>query len=151
MTLTGTLPRTPRTLAGARSTDGDVDMRYWSLCSNESIATTRVTGCLFDEQVPLDSARRYTIVASLPEHRPANATEACGIAWLPLPAAGDGAGHTQDAYLILRNMLPGQGFGHAVQNTKVPGDEKAVMAQYLPDGQYSSKAEFEARGCVPAR
>ncbi|WP_410876925.1 hypothetical protein [Nocardia sp. A7] len=151
LTLTGTMPRTPHTLDSVSSADGDVDMRYWSLCSNESIATTRATGCVFDEEVPLDAARRYTVVASLPEDRPANATEACGVAWVPLPSTGDGAGHPEDAYLILRNMLPTKGFGHAVQDTKTPGDEKAVMNAYLPDGKYSSKAEFEAKGCAPTK
>ncbi|MGW0638325.1 hypothetical protein [Nocardia salmonicida] len=151
LTLTGTMPRTPRTIDSAPSADADVDMRYWSLCSNESLATTRATGCVFDEQVPLDAARRYTVVASLPEDRPANATEACGVAWVQLPSNGDGAGHPEDAYLILRNMLPTSGFGHAVQDTKTPGDEKAVMSAYLPDGKYSSKAEFEAKGCAPIR
>lgn len=151
LTLTGTLPSTPRTLDGAQRTDENVDMRYWSMCTNESIATTRVTGCLFDEEIPVDAAHRYTIVASLPADRPANATEACGIAWLPLPADGDGAGHTEDGYLILRNMLPSNTFGHSVQDTKVPGDERAVMGEYLPEGKYSSKSEFEAQGCTPVR
>lgn len=151
LTLTGTLPSTPRTLDGAQRTDGNVDMRYWSVCSNESVATTRVLDCLFDEEIPVDAARRYTIAVSLPEDRPANATEACGIAWLPLPAVGDGAGHLEDGYLHLRNMLPSNTFGHAVQDTKIPGDEKAVMGEYLPEGTYSSKAEFEAQGCAPAR
>ena len=148
LTLTGTMPVTPRT-TGGQDRVGDVDMRYWSLCNNESMATTKVIGCLYDEQVPLDSARRFTIVATLPEDRPVNATEACGVAWLPLSPTGDGAGHPDDGYLILRNMLPAAGFGHAVQNTATPGDEKAVMGEYLPDGRYSSKADFEARGCSP--
>ncbi|MFI6432392.1 hypothetical protein [Rhodococcus oryzae] len=149
LTMTGTLPRTPETTDGRPHADGGVDMRYWSLCSNESIATTKVIGCLYDEQVPTDAARRYTIVASLPEDRPANATEACGVAWMPLSKTGDGVGHSDDGYLILRNMLPTAGFGHAVQDTKTPGDENAVMGEYLPTGAYSSKADFESRGCAP--
>ncbi|WP_280234673.1 hypothetical protein [Nocardia cyriacigeorgica] len=151
LTLTGTMPRTPRTLDGQPMLDGGVDMRYWSLCSNESVATTRVAGCVYDEQVPLDAARHYTIVASLPSQRPANAIPACGVAWVPLPENGDGAGHADDAYLILRNMLPSDGFGHAVQDTHAPGDEKSVMGEFLPEATYSSKAQFEAGGCHPLR
>lgn len=151
LTLTGTLPKTPRTINGEHRADGNVDMRYWSICNNDSIASTKVIGCLFDEQVPIDKSRRYTIVATLPEDRPVNATEACGVAWLPLSKEGDGAGHLDDGYLIMRNMLPSAGFGHAVQDTKTPGDEKAVMGEYLPDGKYSSKAAFEARGCNPIK
>lgn len=150
LTLTGTMPRTPRTLDGQQRLDGQTDLRYWSLCANESVATTRVSGCVYDEQVPLGPDRRYTVVASLPSQRPANAIAECGVAWVPLPDSGDGAGHPDDAYLILRNMLPAPGFAHAVQDTRVPGDEKATMGDYLPDGTYSSKTEFEARGCHPA-
>ncbi|MFD7847673.1 hypothetical protein ACFV4K_32675 [Nocardia sp. NPDC059764] len=149
LVLNGTLPRTPRTLGSEQRMEGGVDLRYWSLCNNESMATTKVTGCLYDEQLPLTADRHYTIVASLPGDRPANATEACGVAWLPLSPTGDGAGHPDDGYLIMRNMMADKGFGHAVQDTKTPGDEKAVMGSYLPDGSYTSKTAFESNGCHP--
>lgn len=147
LVLTGVLPRTPATLAGQPVMNGDVDLRYWSLCDNESVATTRVVGCLYDEQIPTDAAGRYTIVASLPQDRPANATAACGVAWLPLSATGDGAGHPDDGYLIMRNMLPSPGFTHAVQDTRTPGDESVVLGPYLPEGVYTSRAAFEDRAC----
>ncbi|MDV6275546.1 hypothetical protein R3Q06_18780 [Rhodococcus erythropolis] len=35
-----------------------------------------------------------------------------------------------------------------MHDTKTPGDEKAVMGQYLPDGQYTSKLAFEESGCA---
>lgn len=62
--------------------------------------------------------------------------------------AGDGAGHLDDSLLIMRNMLPANDFGHAAHDTRTPGDEKAVMGQYLPDGQYTSKLAFEGSGCA---
>lgn len=147
LVLRGELPRTPKTTTGAPHVDSAVDMRFWSMCSNESLATTKVIACLYDEQVATDAAGRYTIVASLPEDRPANATEECGVSWLPLSPTGDGAGHPDDSLLIMRNMLPSKNFGHAAHDTKTPGDEKAVMGRYLPDGQYTAKSAFEASGC----
>ena len=78
LVLRGELPRTPKTTGGAKNLDSAVDMRFWSMCSNESLATTKVATCLFDEQMATDADGRYTIVASLPEDRPANATKECG-------------------------------------------------------------------------
>ena len=148
LVLRGELPRTPKTTGGAKNLDSAVDMRFWSMCSNESLATTKVATCLFDEQMATDADGRYTIVASLPEDRPANATKECGVSWLSLSPAGDGAGHPDDSLLIMRNMLPAKDFSHAAHDTKTPGDEKAVMGEYLPDGQYTSKLAFEGSGCA---
>lgn len=148
LTLQGKLPATPRTLDRVPFMGGDVDMRYWSLCSNESMFTTRVEDCVYDEQVPTDEDGDYTIVVSRTEDRPANAVEECGVAWIAWPERGDGAGHLDDGFLILRNMLPAARFTHAVQNTVTPGDERDVMGEYLPTSAYSSVAEFESRGCT---
>jgi hypothetical protein len=126
---------------------GSGQMRYWSLCQNESIATTRGAGCLFDEQVPLDEDRWYTIVTSRREDRPDNARKSCGVGFIPWSKNGDGEGHLDDGLLLLRNMLPSSGFHRAVQNTAVPGDEEQVMGDYLPQTEYTSTDEFENRGC----
>lgn len=146
--LRGKLPRTPATLDDVHKVDRKVDMRYWSLCTNETSVTTRVEDCVYDEQVVTDKHGWYTIVISRTGDRPANATTACGVNWVAWPERGDGAGHPDDGFLILRNMLPSATFPHAVQNTSVPGDEKQVMGDYLPTNDYSSRAEFEARGCA---
>lgn len=146
LVLTGTLPTTPRTVAGNRRMGGG-QLRYWSMCQNESFATTRGAGCLYDEQVPIDRHRRYVIVTSRPSDRPQNAVRRCGVGFIPWPAHGDGAGHPDDALLLIRNMLPSAGFHHAVQDTKVPGDERSVMGPYLPHARYMSKKAFERRGC----
>lgn len=147
LTLRGKLPVTPQTLKRRPFMDARVDMRYWSLCSNESSATTRVEACAYDEQVPTDRNGNYTIVVSRAEDRPANARPACGVAWIAWPENGDGAGHLDDGFLIMRNMMPSAGFGHAVQKTTTPGDEKQVMGDYLPGSDYSSVSEFEGTGC----
>lgn len=147
LTLRGKLPVTPRTMDRRPKMAERVDMRYWSLCTNESMATTRVEDCVFDENVVTDKSGYYTIVVSRPEDRPATAVERCGVTWLAWPERGDGAGHPDDNFLLMRNMLPSPGFAHAVQNTQVPGDERAVMGDYLPRSTYSSTAEFDVKGC----
>lgn len=40
------------------------------------------TDGISDFQIPLDADRNYTLVVSLPEDRPANASEENGVAWL---------------------------------------------------------------------
>jgi hypothetical protein len=146
LVLTGKLPITPRTHGGERRM-GKGQLRYWSMCQNESLYTTAGAGCIYDEQVPLARQRRFTIVTSRPADRPRNARKRCGIGFIPWPANGDGAGHPDDALLLVRNMLPSPGFHRAIQDTRVPGDERVVMGPYLPNGRYMTKAQFEARGC----
>ena len=126
---------------------GNGQMRYWSICQNESLYTTKGAGCVYDAQIPVDKHRRYTIVTSTAADRPKNAKAKCGVAYLPWPEAGDGAGHLDDGFLIVRNMLPSSNFHHAVQDTKTPGDEAAVMGPYLPHGAYTTKAAFQQKGC----
>ncbi len=147
LVLHGTMPTTPETFAGEPAMASDVDMRYWSLCQNESLATTKVASCVDDEQVPVDANGNYTIVTSTTKDRPKNATAACGVAWLEWPKNGDGAGHLDDGMLILRNMLPNPDFGSAIQDVTQPGEESAVMGSYLPTGTYTTKAAFENLGC----
>ncbi|WP_445403579.1 hypothetical protein [Acinetobacter vivianii] len=132
------------------------DIRYWSICTNELISTA-TNFCIYDEQIKhKDKDGFYTLVVSLPEDRPTNATEECGVAYLPLSERGDGytgpdaaeKGHNDLGFLIMRNLLPYQNFNQAIQNTKVWGDEKAVMGEYLPDISYTSREDFEAKGCL---
>jgi hypothetical protein len=147
LVLRGRMPVTPKTFGGEPTAASTVDMRYWSLCQNESLATTKVASCLDDEQVPVDGTGNYIIVTSTTHDRPKNANAACGVAWLAWPKHGDGEGHLNDGSLLLRNMLPDPSFGSAVQNVSVMGTESSVMGAYLPSGSYTSKAAFEALGC----
>jgi hypothetical protein len=146
LVVTGKLPWTPRTYDGEKVM-GKGQMRFWSLCSGESRVTTYTPDCLADRQLPLDPQRGYTIVVSRPEDRPANATRRCGVAWLEWPARGDGAGDADYGLLIMRNMLVSPKFGHAIQRVTKAGTEAQVMGPYFPDSSYSTKSEFEARGC----
>lgn len=146
LVLRGTLPTTPPTFQRVPVMQ-EGQLRYWSICQNESYATTRGAGCLYDEQVPVDAENQYTIVTSLPGDRPSNATERCGVGYVPWPENGDGAGHPNDGFVIVRNMLPAADFHQAVQDTKLPGDEEQVLGPYLPRGTYMTTAEFEQLGC----
>lgn len=143
----GRVPSTPATREG-NGTMAAAELRYWSLCVYETY-TQRVEpqGCLFDETLPLDAQRYYTVVASSPEDRPANARSDCGYGWLEWSPAGDGLNHPEDGMLLLRNMLPAAGFTQAVQNVDTPGEEAAVMGEYLPVVEYIDKAVFESLGC----
>jgi hypothetical protein len=123
------------------------DLRYWSLCSNESLVTTRFSDCIYDSEVALDAERRYRIVISKAANRPVNAREECGVSWLDWGDAGDGAGHPQITALLLRNMAPNPAFGSAVQDIAGPGLEAQTMGPYLPTPRYTTRASFEGRGC----
>jgi hypothetical protein len=146
LTLKGKLPATPKTGSDVKRM-GKGQLRYWSICQNESLFTTVGAGCLYDAEIPVDKHGNYTIVTSLAADRPQNAKAKCGVGYLPWPAAGDGAGHLDDGFLIVRNMLPASDFDQAIQRTTTPGDEAAVMGPYLPRGAYTTKAAFEQKGC----
>ncbi|HVT64155.1 MAG TPA: hypothetical protein VHD81_03310 [Mycobacteriales bacterium] len=135
--ITGTLPRTPATWNGeARMQPGQ--LRYWSICTNE-VVTQRFYGCVMDDQIPLAAGRRYTIVASPVNLRPANATRRCGIQWLP-------AGAAPDTVLIERNMLPDPSFRHSVQLARY-GHEQHDLGRYYPLAYYRTLAEVSRLGC----
>ncbi|HEX2087814.1 MAG TPA: hypothetical protein VHF89_19165 [Solirubrobacteraceae bacterium] len=147
--LEGTLPVYPATRSG-QPVMADAQLRFWSLCSGESRVTARTPDCLADRQVPIDAARRYTIVMSKAADRPANARPECGVAWLDWGERGDGAGRPDYGLLIMRNMLVDPDFAEAIQRVPRPGAEQATMGPYFPSTRYASRTEFEARGCPQA-
>ena len=80
---------------------GTGDLRYWSFCSNQGFANTRVNECVYDESVPVGPDGYYTIVVSLPEDRPKNATEKNGVAWINW-GPGEGIGDPLQLGLLFR-------------------------------------------------
>ena len=150
----GEIPATPETLSGEEYFDtSSSELRYWSICQNE-FYSQKVQACLYDEQISINPDGKYTIVTSLAEDRPSNAISDCGIGYLEWAENGDGFsiidGQEDDlskSLLIVRNMKPMNGFAQTVQNTETPGDEGAVMGEYLPTAQYFTTEEFEALGC----
>lgn len=139
-------PTTPRTAGGAAHMEA-AQLRYWSICKYRSLADTAVDGCLADEEIPLDARRRYTVVVSAADQRPANARPECGVAWLDWGTAGDGVGNPDGGFLILRQMLPAPNFRQSVFAVSKPGTERATLGPFYPDARYTSRAAFERRGC----
>jgi hypothetical protein len=143
--LQGRMPTAPKTYNNVPTmTSGQ--LRYWSMCTNE-FYTQKATSCLYDEQVPVDANGNYTIVVSRASDKPTNATAACSRGFITWSDVGDGTGHANDGLLIMRNMLPSADFQNAIQNTKTPGDESAVVGPFLPTISYTTTAAFEALGC----
>ena len=142
----GKLPWTPHTYGGQRRMQ-EQQMRFWSLCANESRVTDYSQDCLSDRQVPLTRGRHYTIVVSKPADRPHNARRHCGVGWLEWPLRGDGAGDPDYGLLIMRNMLVNPKFAHAIQNVTQAGTEPQVMGPYFPRSAYRTTEQFEQRGC----
>ena len=133
----GRAPTFPDTGAG-QSVAGDHQVRYWSLCSNEYRKPYPVSACVADQDVALADDGTYTVVVSTTEDRPANATTADGVTWLPW-------GSTKvDVLLLLRQMLPATSFPQAA--AKVPPGDLAVptMRAYAPIGAYCTTAQFES-------
>ncbi len=138
----GKAPTTPKTLDGQARIEA-ADLRYWSFCSNQGFANTRVNACVHDENVPVNKEGVYTIVVSRKEDRPRNARLECGVAWLPMADDGDGAGDADVTVFQLRHMLGAGEFKHAIQNVSAPGKEEADMGDYYPKGRYMSVSAFE--------
>jgi hypothetical protein len=125
------------------------------MCQNEYYSQ-KVESCLFDEQVQINEDGYFTIVTSRSEDRPENASEDCGVSFIPWSSNGDGFGvvegresYLDDGYLTVRNVLPDPNFNQAIQNARISGDEAQVLGEYLPKGKYFSKVEFEGLGCNP--
>jgi hypothetical protein len=146
LVVSGTAPTAPATRAGARVFPRG-DLRYWSLCMNESAATTRVMDCLFDEQIPRRSGGGFVVAIGLESNRPNNAGPECGTAWLRWSEHGDTLGRDTFGLLILRHILPAAQFRHSIGRVRAPGEEASTMGTYLPDLRYLSRREFEAMGC----
>lgn len=147
------LPTSPKTWGGqATLPTGSFQTRYTSLCLNESMRSTRVMDCVFDEEMPTDQRGFFTVVISRAEDRPSNARQGCGRAWIEWSPRGDGEDlplRDPDFGLLgMRNMLPDPGFAEAIQNTQTPGDEKDVMGDYLPSVTYMSATDVENAACT---
>jgi hypothetical protein len=147
----GRLPTTPATYAGEPKM-GSGELRYWSICNNEGLTSGKTTGpCLADEEVPINAKRDYTVVVSLPQDRPANATDACGVAWMNWGTTGDGYTRPRSTMILLRNLTTTAhpAFPNAIQNITTPAAVKQTMGSYLPTVTYTDAAKFKPTGCKP--
>jgi hypothetical protein len=148
--LHGKLPTTPATYAGESRMQGGTQLRYWSMCNSEGPTSGKTTGpCLADQETPINAQRDYTIVVSLPQDRPTNATDKCGVAWMNYGRTGDGYTRPDSTLLIMRNLATTAhpAFRHAVQNIASPASVKSTMGPYLPTVTYTTAAKFQKHGC----
>jgi hypothetical protein len=128
---------------------GRHQLRYWSFCTYDAQGEAGY-GCAADYAATIRHGY-VTYVVSDPGSRPANATARNGVTWLPW------GGDQYSASIVERNMLPGAGFGDAIQAVTQTGrDSNAhrVMGSYYPAAVYCSEAVFERggwRACFRAR
>lgn len=118
-------------------------LRYWSICSNQSFANTRVNDCLFDEEIPLDEQGYYTVVVSRAEDRPRNAKPECGIGWLPMAEDGDGVFDKDVSIVQIRHMLASPNFKTTIANVEMQKDLVGVMGDYMPKTNYLMPNQLE--------
>jgi hypothetical protein len=139
--LRGKLASTPKTYNGDPTVPLPSQLRYWSMCT--ASRATQTYGCVNDEDVQVDSNDYFTIAISTAVDRPKNATDACGVSWLPWSLDPKGVAY-------MRNMLPRADFAHAIQSATY-GNEPQVLGDYYPKGTYyATPKSFEtAIGCHP--
>ena len=138
----GKMPQTPTTFHGDDYME-EGDMRYWSICSNQGFANTRVNDCLFDEEIPLDENGFYTIMVSRASDRPRNAIKACGIAWLPMADDGDGMFDSDVTVVQIRQMLAAPEFEPALKRVSKQSEIEAVLGPYMPRTRYLQPNQVE--------
>jgi uncharacterized membrane protein len=137
LVLRGKAPTFADTVEGVPTMPSGQQLRYFSICQNEA-ASTRYVACLRDDQLVLDEDGRYTIVVSTSAQRPAGATAACGVNWLPW-------GPVEEGVLIYRHMLPDPSFANAIQRIARHGEEEQGLGEYYPRGEYlAGPAELDA-------
>ncbi|MEZ5995719.1 MAG: hypothetical protein R3C25_08180 [Hyphomonadaceae bacterium] len=139
----GRAPTTPHTYGGDEVM-GDGELRYWSVCSNQGFANTRVNDCLFDEEIPLDENGFYTIAVSREEDRPRNARPECGLAWLPMAPDGDGLFDPDVTVVQFRHMLTAPDFAHSIQRVERQDQLETTMSAYMPQTRYLMPSQVEA-------
>lgn len=150
----GKMPTFPNTYAGAGGKGLEVmpaaQTQYWSMVSCEAMPSGHIVDALTDFQVPLDKDGNYTIVYSRKEDRPANATDAHGVAWIEWSPRGEGIDGPKNradfGMLMIRIMATDPAWKQGPLHVTQPGMEEQVMGPYYPRGEYMTKAEFEAKG-----
>lgn len=162
--LTGKLPTFPSTRNG-EGTLQSAQMRYWSITGydanvdpNQKLPGVALTSVM-DDEVTIDSDRRYVIVYSRASDRPANATPQSGVTWVDW---GPTASHTWTLRWLSvapewnMNIAPNEAnlpwsktawSGKNYDNSLIgENNHNSFLGEYLPVVHYMSKKEFEALG-----
>jgi hypothetical protein len=138
----GQAPTFPDTNAGDTQTKPS-ELRYWTFCTGSNVIPLITASCVGDFEMPIGANGMYTIVVSLPEDQPANATMDEGVAWM------QGGDATQPELLFLRHLLPSEDF-YGQSAWAVPegviGAAEEIMGPYYPQLTYCDTATFEEGG-----
>jgi hypothetical protein len=127
----GKLPTTPPGTSPVPWPNPDYQLRYFSICDIVYVrpySAVESNGCAVDYEIPVDDQGWFTIVSSTEANRPSNATLENGYVWIH-------AAPVVRNFLVMRHMLPNEGFAEAAQH--VPEDAAwtsavAVMGEYYP-------------------
>ena len=134
----------------------EIEVRYYSLCTNLAVLPgplvfnvepdgSTENGCRTDEQTNLDSAGNYTYVLAGPTQRD-RIREIPGATYVPISREHPDTPEV----VLLRNMLPAEGFDHSVQDVAV-GDTAehaaATMGPYYPRITVCTVAQLSGGQC----
>jgi hypothetical protein len=150
--------KAPRAAGGAHPKpwpDTADDVRYWSLCTNLRYPVRPVVvnhlpdgtvddGCRYDDVTRLDADGYATFVLGTEAQR-SRIESVGGTTFVPFSLSQPSARHV----VLLRNMLPVEGFTHAVQNVPQDGDPAsaaAVMGDYYPTMTTCTLTTLTTRG-----
>jgi hypothetical protein len=162
--LTGKLPTFPDTRKGAKIFQ-TAQCRYWSVTTYDAdFPFSKIKGLenssIMDDEIVLDKDRKYIIVYSRPEDRPANATKENGVTWVNW-------GQTCIQAMTLRWMSVGPEWAFektpneinlpwkhcTFTATQYKPDEyigsnhnKGFLKEYHPVRHYMTKKDFESLG-----
>lgn len=152
LVIRGKLPQIPRTLDGRSACEPSDQLRYFGITLQGGKPTKRTpVVSLVDEELYLDADRRYTVVVSAAQDRPANATPEHGITWRPWPlgdvlAINVRVTSTADTTWKHAPQLIGWAEGDFGQPTFDRMAVRTRMGEYFPAGCYMARAEVEALG-----
>jgi hypothetical protein len=133
------MPTFPDTNEDQPAWEPGQQVRYWSICEDEGLFEV-VVACSADFDSVQDGGVA-TFVISSPSNRPANATAAGGVNWLPWGSSFDG-------HILYRQMLAQPSFSQAIANVPAGSPPSTTMGPYLPEIAYCSEAEFAASGAA---
>ena len=129
-------PSFPRTEAGEPLTNVR-QVRYWSVCTIQTIDFTNTDACLRDAQLRPDGAGFVTVAVST--RRP-NDDKARPFGWLPYPGGAP--------FLFIRQIVASpRTFPQSAAFPSGSGGVRAHLGPYYPGGTYCSMARFEADRC----
>lgn len=134
-------PTFPDTERGEEITEAE-QVRYWSVCMQQTSVFLNTTGCLRDAQIEIDDDGYVRLAFSYPEDRPVVDGEPYGN-WLAMTDIF--------AAVLLRHMQPNPEFSEALLfYTGDPAARSAIaahMGEYFPVAVSCTKAEFEINRC----